>query len=120
MSDLIPADPGQVSPQTADQNVVSDVQFLLKKHWPLYLEAYNVGYDIVWTNKNGRTPQQACDALGTSAAKTFRMHGALGSFIKATAALEGKNPNLRDPTWAFTLNGDGTVDIHVGTPYEAE
>ena len=72
--------------------------------------AQNAGIPVVWNNPK-ITPQQACDALGTDAAKTFELHGKLTELLIAIAQEGGVQATVKLPTNAFTVNADGTVTV---------
>lgn len=77
----------------------------------------NDGISILWNNYMGLTPQEVCDALGTDAAKIFRMHSLLTTYLVAVAEVDGISAEVSVPTNAFTANSDGTVTI-LDTPYQ--
>jgi hypothetical protein len=68
------------------------------------------GIDSIW-NHPTLTPQEACNALGTGAKDLFIAHGILTSAIVNIAALAGVLPDIKPPTFAFTINPDGTVTV---------
>jgi hypothetical protein len=74
------------------------------------------GIKAVWKNPHGLTPQEVIDALGTDAVKVFAMHAALTQLIVGVAQLDGVQPNISLPTFAFTKHQDGTITVK-GTPY---
>lgn len=71
------------------------------------------GIQLVWKNRDGLTPQQVCDGLGTKAAKVFAVHAALTDALVAAQTADGIPVNVATPTHAFTVNEDGTVTIGV-------
>lgn len=72
----------------------------------------------MWANPDGLTAQEVCDAVGTDAATLIIAHGALTGAVVQAATAGGANPMefITLPTYAFTVNPDGTVTV-LSTPY---
>lgn len=66
-------------------------------------------YNTIWSNSNGLTPQEVCDALGTDAGNLFTLAGSLQAVVNA--AQPGALPQA--PLKAVTINSDGTVTLAV-------
>lgn len=69
------------------------------------------GIDLVWRNADGLTPQQVCDALGTSAAKVFAIHSALTQALVSAQQADGIPVSVALPTHEYVINPDGTVSV---------
>ena len=102
---------------TPAQATAKHVLTMAKNNYEFLLRAQKNGTDAIWSNAAGLTPQQACDALGTGAARMFQLHGLLTDFILSIQQLEGLTSNVTLPTNAFTLNPDGTVTVDPNTAY---
>ena len=74
------------------------------------------GIALVWEGRDGATPQEVCDELGTDAVKIFITHGALTQLLVTLATIDGIAPNISLPEKMFTFNPDGTITI-LDEPY---
>lgn len=66
------------------------------------------GQIVVWSNPTGATPQQVCDALGTSAGGVFAAATAMCALIGSAT---GVTPNPTPAGWTVTSNADGTITL---------
>lgn len=87
------------------------IKSLTSQNYQQLLRAQKSGIDLVWRNSEGLTPQQVCDALGTSAGKIFAIHGTITDALVAAQTADGVAVNVALPTNAFTVNQDGTVTV---------
>lgn len=71
-----------------------------------FREALEDGARWVWANPDGLTPQQAVDALGSTAAAVFAEHGAAYRFLHETSGLPPFIPPLMP-----VPNDDGTITL---------
>jgi hypothetical protein len=92
------------------------VQSLTRSGYAQLKRLQSDGVTLIWHNPDGLTPQQACDALGASAAKLFGYHGTLTTALAAMQQADGIPIDVALPTNAFTVNPDGTVTVLPG-PY---
>jgi len=66
-------------------------------------------FQMVWNNRNGLTPQQVCDALGTDAGALFTLAGGLQAVINTA-----KPDSLTlTPPKSVSIGSDGNVTIGV-------
>lgn len=69
-------------------------------------------FEFLWNNRDGLSPQEVCDALGTDAASLFILFGTMKATINSVkpGALTLSAP------FEFTINEDGTVTIVIPEP----
>jgi len=74
--------------------------------------SYNDIRQMVWNNRQGLTPQEVFDALGTNGAELFQLSGLLVTTVNTAKpdTLDAAQP------YEFTINPDGTVTV--GDPVE--
>lgn len=82
-----------------------------KSGYSQLLRLQKEGIELVWKSRDGLTPQQVCDGLGTKAGKIFAIHAALTDALIAAQQADGIAINVALPTNAFTINPNGTVTI---------
>lgn len=85
-----------------------------------YEEIYKIqqrGIDLVWNNPSF-TPQEIIDSLGEDAVKIFLYHSKVTDLLIELAALEGKEPDIKLPTNAFTVDGS-TITV-TDQPYQGQ
>lgn len=93
------------TPQT---RLVARVTTSAQRCFNSMLTTYAQSMAAVWQNVDGLTPQQAFDALGTSAGQAVQLLGLLVATVNS--ATPGTLP-VPDPT-AITVNQDGTVTVN--------
>lgn len=105
---LIPAAPG--SDAAKAEATVRDVRERSHALVANLVDRLNQGFDAVWSNPHGLTPEQVVAALDTAAASVFRRHGAfLGLFA---AQYPQALPMLRMPPagWGIAYEVDAGVE----------
>lgn len=117
MSFLTPPTPRTLTLAEKQQQAAERIRRTSAANFEILQRMQREGISMVWRNTSGLTPQQVCDGLGTDAGKAFDMHGRLTEFILGIAAVEGVQPKISLPTFAFTRNPDGTVTVDPNTPY---
>lgn len=73
---------------------------------------FNRGMQLVWNNKQGLTPQEVFDAIGTDSDKALQLAAELKSATEKAAEIEGIDPpGLPEIPNEITVNADGTVIV---------
>lgn len=71
---------------------------------------YTEIFNSMWNNRQGLTPQEAFDALGTEAGELFKFAGIMLATLEA--AKPGSTDDLpKGDTSKYTINQDGTVSV---------
>ena len=93
----------------------SALALLLKKnasdHITQSIARHKIVTDAVWESKQGLTPQQAFDALGTDGVKCCQAHAALTTYLEALEQILEFSFGLTGPTAPLQYNEDGTVTV---------
>jgi hypothetical protein len=97
---------GQRAKESADAIKQIAVQSVVQ-----FVNNINQGFQLIWQNQMGLSPQEVCDALGTDARGVFERHAATAQFLvtqaPAIAALLATVPD----GYTISYNEDGTVVI---------
>ena len=91
---------------TAEQLVVDQLLASGDALFAQMLETYTTNYDAVWLNPH---PDRVVAAMGTNAAKVFRLSAALGAYLTAAGATV--IPLTMPPGWNYQENADGSVAL---------
>lgn len=124
----IPTPAESTLPNPEEQTAIDADAFCLASY-RTFVSLQRDGLAFVWSNAQGLTPQQACDAQGAKIVDRFRDHGNLTSFVAQLALDNGINPvtgrtiaddkQVADPILFPTLDfivGASSVTI-LETPY---
>jgi len=72
------------------------------------VKQFTTAYDVVWNNKDGLTPQQVLDAVGTDATQLFIVSGKTQDLVNTVVPNTLPQTALQVPTF----NQDGTVTLN--------
>lgn len=96
------------TPTTAQQ-VADSVLSSSDDLYTQMLETYTANYAAVWLNPH---PDQVVAAMGTNAAKLFKLSAALGAYLAAAGA---QVPLTMPKGWNYEEDTDGTVVLTPAT-----
>jgi hypothetical protein len=107
----IPENP-EVTPLTTEEAKTAEL-FLVKTTINTLLIAFSKNFttvfESIWANKNGLTPQECFDALGTDAATLLYLAGSLQNAVNTLAP---GTINITTPEgFQLVPNQDGTVTV---------
>lgn len=111
----LPANPLVPSKEKLVDITVSRIKNLSLETFKTLIKAQREGINDVWHNPK-LTPQEVIDGLGDKAIKVFQFHGGLTDYIKAIAAADGVEVDVKYPTNAFTIDQDGKITV-TNDPY---
>lgn len=93
---------------TPQQRVVRDIQSVCTQIYTMLSNMMRVGTPVIWKNRDGLTPQQAFDSLGTDAGTLCAVNAMALQMMAATG-----NP-IASPVpenITLTVNPNGTVTL---------
>lgn len=80
-----------------------------------FIDGVNAGFDVVWNNEYGLTPEQVVERLGTNASAVFQRHAAVVQFLAGQSAETLKLVRLPPSEYTITHEPDGRVTLTKAT-----
>lgn len=108
-----PAQPGRQDPASEGQlgRLADQVQKAAVLSTLRFISGVNQGFDLVWNNPEGYTPEQVVEALGTQASAVFRRHAATVQFLAGQSPEALRLVGMPPSDVTITHNPDGTVTL---------
>lgn len=97
---------GQRAKESADAVKQIAVQSVVQ-----FVNQLNQGFQLIWSNPVGLSPQEVCDALGADAAGVFQRHAATAAFLVKQAPAIAPMLATVPEGYKIAYNEDGTVVI---------
>jgi hypothetical protein len=105
----VPSAPPALTKEQAQSKLSFMVRDTINRDLSVIFSTFKAVYDAIWTNKDGLTPQECFDALGTDAVEMVMVSNAIQTAVNSVV------PNSMDfsvpATWTMTPNQDGTVTV---------
>lgn len=76
-----------------------------------YANSINQGFDLLWNNPNGLSPQEVCNALGTDGVAVFAKHKATAEFLVSQVPVLATILKQVPDGYKISFSQDGNVTI---------
>jgi hypothetical protein len=76
-----------------------------------FVQSLNEGFDLIWSNEYGLSPQEVCDALGTEASGVFQRHASAAQYLVSQSPAVAPLLRQLNPQYVILHEPDGRVKI---------